>query len=302
MIDCLIKTAAVLSAVLTAASIPVAVAQQLEGTLAKVKERGAFVIGHRESSLPLSYLDGEGHPVGFSVDLCRAVADAVKTKLGRPDIRIEFVPVTSSTRIPLVQNGAVDIECGSTVNYLARQKQVAFSLTTFPVQKQILTKVGSGVRGIDDLKGKTVAITQGTDTLELFNRLNRERGLNLRIVTGKDHAESFLLVSTDRAVAFIDDSVLMASFRATAPDPRAWIVVPGNPEIDPYALMFRRDDPAFKALVDETIVGMMKGGNFAALYSRWFEQPIPPRGINFQTPMPDTMKVLIAHPNDQARQ
>ena len=165
-----------------------------------------------------------------------------------------------------------------------------------------MTKVGSGIHGIEDLKGKTVAITQGTDTLELFNKLNKERGLNLRIVTGHDHAESFLLVSTDRAVAFIDDSVLIASFRATAPDPKAWIVVPGNPEIDPYALMFRRDDPAFKTLVDETITGMMKDGKFAALYTRWFEQPIPPRGINFQTPTPDTMRALIAHPNDQARQ
>ena len=299
MIHRLVQAAAVS---LAAASLSPAAAQPFEGTLAKVKQRGAFVIAHRESSLPLSYLDGDQHPVGFSVDLCRAVADAVKAKLGDPGIRIEFVPVTSSTRIPLVQNGAADIECGSTVNYLARQKQVAFSVTTFPVQKQLLTKVGSGIRGIDDLKGKTVAITQGTDTLELFNRLNRERGLNLKIVTGKDHAESFLLVSTDRAVAFIDDSVLMASFRATAPDPKAWAMVPGLPDIDPYALMFRRDDPAFKALVDDTVVGMMTSGKFAALYSRWFEQPIPPRGINFQTPMPDTMKALIAHPNDQARQ
>ena len=201
-----------------------------------------------------------------------------------------------------MQNGTVDIECGFTVNYLARQKQVAFSVTTFPVQKQILTKVDSGIKGIDDLRGKTVAITQGTDTLELFDRLNKERSLNLKIVKGKDYAESFLLVCTDRAVAFVDDSVLMASFRATAPDPKAWTVVPGNPEIDPYALMFRREDPAFKALVDETVVDLMKTGKFAALYSRWFEQPIPPRGINFQSPMPETMKTLIAHPNDQARQ
>ena len=276
-------------------------AEPVEGTLKQVKERGVFAIGNRESSLPLSYLDNGGQPIGFSVELCRNVADAVRAKLGMPDIKTTFVTVTSATRIPLVQNGTVDIECGSTVNYLSRQKQVAFSVTTFPVQKQILTKVDSGIHGIDDLKGKTVAITQGTDTLELFNKLNTERKLDLRIVQGKDHAESFLLVSTGRAVAFVDDSVLMAAFRATARDPEAWVVVPGNPDIDPYALMFRKDDSTFKALVDETVVGLMKSGKFAEIYARWFEQPIPPRGVNFQLPMPESLKALIANPNDKAR-
>lgn len=290
-----------LAAILVLALAPPARAQPLEGTLKQAKERGVFVIGNRESSLPLSYLDNEGKPVGFSIELCRNVADAVRARLGMPGLRTEFVTVTSATRIPLVQNGTVDIECGSTVNYRARQKQVAFSVTTFPVQKQILTKVDSGIRGIDDLKGRTVAITQGTDTLELFNRLNTERKLDLRIVQGKDHAESFLLVGTGRAVAFVDDSVLMAAFRATASDPKAWVVVPGNSDIDPYALMFRKDDPIFKALVDETVVGLMKSGRFAEIYARWFEQPIPPRGVNFQSPMPESMKALIADPTDKAR-
>jgi glutamate/aspartate transport system substrate-binding protein len=259
------------------------------------------VIGNRESSLPLSYLDNDGQPVGFSVELCRNVADAVRAKLGMPGLKTAFVTVTSATRIPLMRNGTVDIECGSTVNHLTRQKQVAFSVTTLPVQKQILTKVDSGIRGIDDLKGKSVAITQGTDTLELFNKLNRERGLDPKVVQGKDHAESVLLASTGRAVAFVDDSVLMAAFRATASDPKAWAVVPGNPDIDPYTPMFRKDDPAFKALVDETVVGLMKSGRFAEIYARWFEPSIPPRGVNFQSPMPDSLKALIADPSDKAR-
>ena len=297
-----IKIAAGLVAALFLYGSAPAAAQPLEGTLKQVKERGVFTIGNRESSLPLSYLDNDGKPIGFSIDLCRNVADAVRARLGMPGIKTEFVTVTSATRIPLVQNGTVDIECGSTVNYTSRQKQVAFSVTTFPVQKQILTKVDSGIHGIDDLKGKAVAITQGTDTLELFNKLNTERKLDLKIVQGKDHAESFLLVQTGRAVAFVDDSVLMSAFRATASDPKAWVVVPGNPDIDPYALMFRKDDPQFKALVDETVISLMKTGRFAEIYKRWFEEPVPPRGVNFQSPMPEAMKELIAHPSDTARQ
>jgi glutamate/aspartate transport system substrate-binding protein len=275
---------------------------QLGSTLQKAKDTGVFTIGHRESSVPLSYLDDSAHPVGFSVDLCRRVADAVKARVGRPDLRIEYVPVNSSNRIPLVQNGTVDIECGSTVNYLVRQQQVAFSVTTFPVQKQILAKKVSAISGIDDLRHKTVAITTGTDTLQLFNKLNTERQLDLRIIQGKDHAESFMLVDTERAVAFLDDSVLMASFRASARKPEDWIVVPGLPEIDPYALMLRKDDPSFKALVDGTVKGLMASGEFAKLYSKWFENPIPPHNLNFQAPMPDSLKALIAAPNDNARQ
>lgn len=271
------------------------------GTLQKVRETGTFTIGHRESSLPLSYLDADGKPVGLSVDLCRKVADAVKAKLGRPDIKVAYVAVNSSNRIPLVQNGTVDVECGSTVNYLARQQQVAFSVTFYPVQKQILTKVAAGIKGLDDLRGKTIAVTQGTDTLQIFTKLNADRQLGMRIVQGKDHAESFLLVETGRAVAFVDDDVLMSAFRATAAKPTDWVVVPGLPESDPYALMLRKDDTAFKALVDETVVGMMRSGEFATLYARWFETPIPPKGINFQAPMPDTLKALVASPSDKAR-
>jgi glutamate/aspartate transport system substrate-binding protein len=275
-------------------------AQEPGSTLQKAKETGSFAIGHRESSLPLSYLDGN-KPVGFSVDLCLRVADVVKARIGRPDLKIEYVPVNSSNRIPLVQNGTVDIECGSTVNYTVRQQQVAFSVTTFPVQKQILAKKVSNILGIDDLRHKTVAFTQGTDTVQLFNKLNAERQLDLRIIQGKDHAESVLLVDTDRAVAFVEDSVLLASFRANARKPDDWVVAPGLPEIDPYALMFRKDDLGFKALVDDTIKGLMASGEFAKLYSKWFENPIPPNNINFQAPMPDSLKALIAAPNDKAR-
>jgi glutamate/aspartate transport system substrate-binding protein len=269
-----------------------AVAQDLEGTLRKV--------GYRESSLPLSYLDDKQQPVGFSIELCRHVIEKVKGKLVMSDLKVEYNPVTSATRMPLVANGTVDIECGSTANQLARQKQVAFSVTFFVPQFKWLVRTDGGIRTADDLKGKTVAVTAGTNTAQFVNRLNNEEKLGLTIMQGKDHAESFLLVDTGRASAWMEDDILVAGFRANAKIPGDFKLLNSAYPSDPYALMFRRDDPQFKALVDETLIGLMHSGEFTKLYTKWFENPIPPKGINIQLPMSDKLKELVKEPNDKA--
>jgi glutamate/aspartate transport system substrate-binding protein len=278
---------------------PTAGAQALEGTLQKVKDSGTFTIGFRESSLPLSYLDDKQQPVGFSIELCRHVVDAVKSKLGLANLKVQYNPVTSATRIPLVANGTVDIECGSTANMLARQQQVAFSFTFFVPQFKWVARTDTGINRADDLKGKAVAVTAGTNTALFVAKLNNEQSLGLRIMPGKDHAESFLLVETGRASAWMEDDILLAGFRANARKPADFKLLDQAYPSDPYALMLRKGDPQFKALVDATLSGLMKSGEFDKLYAKWFENPIPPRGINIQLPMSDKLKELVKNPNDK---
>ncbi|MGV7030816.1 transporter substrate-binding domain-containing protein [Methylobacterium symbioticum] len=275
-------------------------ADDLTGTLKKVKETGTITLGYRESSVPFSYLDGSQKPIGFSIDLCGQVVEAVRKKLGLADLKVAYNPVNSATRLPLVANGTIDIECGSTANQLARQKQVAFSVSTFVAQFKWLTRTDSGVATPDDLKGKTVAVTAGTNTSQFLNKLNQDEGLKLSISQGKDHAESFLLVDTGRAAAFMEDDILLAGVRANAKDPSRFKILDRSYSADPYALMFRREDPDFKALVDETLIGLMKSGAFSRLYAKWFESPIPPRNLNLDFPMSDKLKDLIKTPSDKA--
>jgi glutamate/aspartate transport system substrate-binding protein len=291
-----IMTAGLLAAVSTTAS-----SQTLEGTLRKVKDSGTFTIGYRESSLPLSYLDEKQEPIGFSIELCRHVVEKVKSAIGAPDLTVKYNPVTSATRIPLVANGTVDIECGSTANMLARQTQVAFSVTFFAPQFKWIVRADGGIDTADDLKGKAVAVTAGTNTALFVARINNDEKLGLRILPGKDHAESFLLVETGRARAWMEDDILLAGFRANARSPGDFKLLEQAYPSDPYALMLRRDDPQFKALVDETLTGLMKSGEFARLYAEWFGSPIAPKGINIQLPMSDKLKELIREPNDKAR-
>jgi glutamate/aspartate transport system substrate-binding protein len=267
--------------------------------LQKIKDSGTFTIGFRESSLPLSYLDDSQQPVGFSIELCRHVVDAVKSRLGLPDLKVQYNPVTSATRIPLVANGTVDIECGSTANMLARQKQVGFSFTFFVPQFKWIARTDTGINGAADLKGKAVAVTAGTNTAQFVAKLNNEQNLGLRIMSGKDHAESFLLVETGRAGAWMEDDILIAGFRANARKPADFKLLEQAYPSDPYALMLRKDDPQFKALVDATLSGLMQSGEFDKLYAKWFENPIPPRGINIQLPMSDKLKALVKEPNDK---
>ena len=287
------------AASLLAAACAPAKAQDLEGTLKKVKDTGIFTIGHRDSSIPLSYLDDRLQPIGFSIELCRHVAQAVKAKLGTSSLKVAYNPGTSATRIPLVANGTVDIECGSTANMTSRQKQVGFSYTFFVPQFKWIARAGSGINSADDLAGKTVAVTAGTNTALFVNKINSEQKLGLTIMQGKDHAESFLLVETGRASAWMEDDILIAGFRANAKNPAEFKLLDKAYPSDPYALMFRKDDQPFKALVDETLARLMRSGEFERLYKRWFESPIPPKGINVQLPMSDALKRDIREPNDK---
>ena len=283
---------------LVGVSVP-AGTQELEGTLKKVKETGAITIGHRDSSIPLSYLDDKLQPIGFSIELCKRVTEAVKTRLGLPNLTVKYNPVTSATRIPLVANGTVDIECGSTANMTSRQTQVGFSYTFFVPQFKWITRTSSAITTEDDLRGKIVAVTAGTNTALFVNKMNNEGKLGMTIMQGKDHAESFLLVETGRAGAWMEDDILIAGFRANAKNPAEFKLLDKAYPSDPYALMFRKDDQPFKALVDETLARLMRSGEFERLYKRWFESPIPPKGINVQLPMSDALKRDIREPNDK---
>jgi glutamate/aspartate transport system substrate-binding protein len=287
------------AASLLAAACAPAKAQDLEGTLKKVRDTGSFAIGHRDSSIPLSYLDDRLQPIGFSIELCRHVAQAVKARLRTSSLKVAYNPVTSATRIPLVANGTVDIECGSTANMTSRQKQVGFSYTFFVPQFKWIARAGGGINSADDLAGKTVAVTAGTNTALFVNKINSEQKLGLTIMQGKDHAESFLLVETGRATAWMEDDILIAGFRANAKQPSEFKLLDKAYPSDPYALMFRKDDQPFKALVDETLARLMQSGEFETLYKQWFESPIPPKGINIQLPMSDALKRDIREPNDK---
>jgi glutamate/aspartate transport system substrate-binding protein len=273
--------------------------QDLEGTLKKAMETGTFTIGYRESSLPLSYLGEALQPVGFSVELCKRVVDAVKTKLGTSDLTIKYNAVTSANRIPLVANGTVDIECGSTANMSARQKQVGFSYTVFVPQFRWIARAKGDINSAEDLRGRTVVVTAGTNTALFVNKMNNDHKLGMTVVQGKDHAESFLLVETGRTSAWMEDDVLIAGFRANAKVPADFKLLDKSYPSDPYALMLRKDDPQFKALVDDTLAKLMRSGEFEKLYVRWFESPIPPKGINIQLPMSDALKRAINEPNDR---
>ncbi|GJD54004.1 Glutamate/aspartate import solute-binding protein [Methylobacterium crusticola] len=294
-----LKRAAV-AATMTLVLMTAANADGLTGTLKKVKETGTITLGYRESSVPFSYLDGNQKPIGFSMDLCGQVVEAVRKKLGMADLKVAYNPVNSATRLLLVANGTVDIECGSTANQLARQKQVAFSVSTFVAQFKWLTRTDSGIASPDDLKGKPVVVTSGTNTSQFLNKLNQDERLGLKISQGKDHAESFLLVDAGRAAAFMEDDILLAGVKANSKDPSKFRILDKSYSADPYALMFRREDPDFKALVDETLVGLMKSGVFTQLYTRWFETPIPPRDLNLSFPMSEKLKELIKAPSDKA--
>lgn len=284
----------------TIATISSAQAQGLGPTLSKIKETGTFTIGNRDSSLPLSYLDDRQQPVGFAIDLCNLVAAKLKTRLGLPEMKIVYQSVTSSNRIPLVQNGTVDIECGSTANTIPRQSAVAFSLTTYQPQFKWIALKASGLKTTDDLKGKAVVVTQGTNTAQFVLKLNTEKALDMKIVQGKDHAESFLLMQTGRAVAFMEDDILLAGLKANATTPDDFTFLGDSFPSDPYALVVSRTDPGFKQLVDETLSETMKSGAYDKLYAKWFESQIPPKGINLNFPQSEKLKELIKTPSDKA--
>jgi glutamate/aspartate transport system substrate-binding protein len=274
-------------------------AEELTGTLKKIKETGAITIGYRDSSIPFSYLDDNQKPIGFAIDICYRIVDAVKQELKLDKLAIEFNPVTSSTRIPLLANGTIDLECGSTTNNAERLKQVAFTNTHFLTATRFVSKKSSHLNSIDDLKGKTVVSSSGTTNIKQLTETNAARNLNINIVPAKEHAESFLMVETDRAAAVVLDDVLLASFVAGSKDPDAYVMSKdafSKPE--PYGIMLRKDDPAFKKVVDAATAALYTSAEGQKLYDKWFMQKIPPKGLNLNTPITPELKTEFAHPSD----
>jgi glutamate/aspartate transport system substrate-binding protein len=274
-------------------------AQGLGAVLQKIKETGTITIGNREASVPFSYLDDSQKPIGFSLDLCGLVVDKVRATIA-PNLKVEYQAVNSSNRIPLVKNRTVDIECGSTANTIPRQSEVAFSVTTYAPQFKWLALKSSGVKTTDDLKHKSVVVTQGTNTAQFVAKLNADKALGLKILQGKDHAESFLLVQTGRASAFMEDDILLAGLKATAVAPDDFVILEDAFPSDPYALVLSKDDPGLKALVDDVLKAAMKSGEYDKLYTKWFETPIPPRNVNLHFPQSEKLKGLIESPSDKA--
>ncbi|SFD43580.1 amino acid ABC transporter substrate-binding protein [Paracidovorax konjaci] len=271
---------------------------QANDTLAKVKASGTITEGVRESS-GLSYTLGDGKYTGFHYDVCAHVISDIQKQLGLAKLEVKYQPVTSQNRIPLVQNGTVDIECGSTTNNQARQKDVAFAVTTYVEEVRIAVKANSGIAGIKDLNGKTIATTTGTTSVQTLRKNKRADGLTFKEVFGKDHSDSFLLLESGRADAFIMDGSILASNIAKSKAPNDFKIVGETLSVEPIAIMIRKDDAGFKKAVDDSIKGMMKSGEMAKLYDKWFLQPIPPNNVKVGLPASDATKAAWANPNDK---
>ena len=268
-------------------------------TLSKIKEAGAATMGVRESSGVLSYTLGDGKYVGFHVEVCTRVLGDVQKKLGLAKMDIKYQPVTSQNRIPLVQNGTVDIECGSTTNNATRQKDVSFAVTTFVEEVRIAVKANSSITSIGQLNGRNVATTTGTTSVQLLRKHERATGVDFKEVFGKDHADSFLLLETGRADAFVMDGQILAGNIAKSKNPADYRIVGEVLSVEPIAIMIRKDDPAFKKAVDESIMAMIKSGDMAKAYDKWFVQPIPPSNTRVGLPASEATKAAWANPNDK---
>lgn len=268
-------------------------------TLKKIADTGKITLAYRESSVPFSYLAGPGQPVGFAVDISNAVADAVKKRLNNPAIKVELQPVTSLNRIPLVQNGTVDLECGSTTNNSVRGKDVQFATNYFYTGTRLLTKKTSGIKNFSDLAKRKISTTSGTTNAQVVRKYDRDNKLDMEILMGKDHEDSLLLVDTGRADAFAMDDILLYGLMANARNPAEWDVVGDALQVEPYACMLRKDDPQFQALVNGVIGGMMKSGEFEKLYTKWFMSPIAPRGQSLKLPMGKELRDNLSAQSDK---
>jgi glutamate/aspartate transport system substrate-binding protein len=274
-------------------------AQELTGTLKKIKDSGTITLGVRESSIPFNYNLGGVRQVGYSYEIMTRAVDAIKAELKLPNLQVKEIPVTPQNRITLIQNGTVDIECSSTTNNAERQKQVAFSNSIFIIGTRLMTKKDSGIKDFSDLKGKNVVTTAGTTSERLLRKMNDDQNMGMNIISAKEHGQSFLTLESGRAAAFMMDDALLYGERAKARKPDDWVVV-GKPQTrEAYGCMLRRDDPQFKKVVDNTIAGLMKSGAVNGIYDKWFMQPVPPKGLNLNFQLSDDMKALFKNPNDK---
>lgn len=272
---------------------------QASDTLEKIRQTGSITLGHRDSSIPFSYSVGSGEPIGYAIDICAAVVAAVKDTLQMPNLVVKYQLVTSQNRVPLVENGTVDLECGSTTNTLARQEQVSFGPNYIMVGVSAAVKKSSGIKSFAELDARTISTTTGTTSTRLLRTYKKTENIQVKEIYGKDHADSFLLLESGRASAFIMDDVLLAGQIATSLEPDNYEILTETLRQEPYGIMFRKDDTAFKQLVDTTVGGLMKSGKINEMYAKWFTTPIPPRGVNLNYPMSEATKALYLSPSDQ---
>ena len=292
----------ILGAAIAAALISTPVfAAELTGTLKKINDSGTITLAHRDSSIPFSYIaDGSGKPVGYSHDIQVAVVEQLKKDLNKPDLKTKYNLVTSQTRIPLIQNGTVDVECGSTTNNVERQQQVDFSVGIFEIGTRLLSKKDSPYKDFADLKGKNVVTTAGTTSERILKAMNADKQMGMNVISAKDHGEAFNMLESGRAVAFMMDDALLAGEMAKAKKPTDWAVTGTPQSYEIYGCMVRKGDPEFKKAVDDAIVAYYKSGKINDTYNTWFQSPIPPKGLNLMFPMSDELKALIANPTDKA--
>jgi glutamate/aspartate transport system substrate-binding protein len=268
------------------------------GTLKKVKDTGTITIGYREASIPFSYLDQNQKPVGYAMDICYKVVDAVKEKLNMPNLKVALTAVTPSTRIPLMANGTIDLECGSTTNNAERKQQVDFGMTYFVIKYRFVSKKASNLDTIADLKGQTVVSTAGTTVIKALNELNTADKMGMNILSANDHGAAFLMVETGRAKAFLMDDILLYGLVANSKNPADFHISSASLGVEPYSLMLRKDDPEFKKVVDDAMTKLYKSGEIEKIYSKWFLSAIPPKGITLDFPISDSLKRVFANPTD----
>jgi len=270
-----------------------------DGTLKKIKDSGAITIGHRDASLPFSYYDDKQQPIGYAMDLCMKIVDGLKAELKIPALKVNYQLVTSANRIPLMANGTIDLECGSTTNNIPRQEQVWFTITHFVTANRWISKKSSNIKTLQDLKGKTIVSTAGTTNIKQATEINAAQNLGMNIVSANGHAEAFQMVETGRAVAFVMDDILLAGLAAQSRAPGDYVISAEAMSLpEPYGIMVRKDDKAFKAAVDKIMSAVYTSGQINAIWEKWFQKPVPPKGINMNLPMPAVFKKVVAKPID----
>lgn len=286
-------------ALATASPAVMAANAPLTGTLKKIKDDGVIVVGVRDASIPFSYYDEKQEPIGYSMDLTNLIIDRIRKEVGAPDLKVRKIPITSQNRISLLQNGTIDFECTTTTNNAERAKQVDFTNNFFEVGTRLLVKSGSPIADFTDLKGQTVVVGAGTTSDRILRTLNTEKKLEMNIISAKDHSESFLTLSTGRAKAMMMDDALLAGERAKTKNPAEWTITGTPQSFEAYGCMVRKDDAQLKALLDDVIAKAETSGEMAKIYNKWFMSPIPPKGLNLDFPMTQSMKKLFSHPSDK---
>ena len=281
---------------LLAALVAPAMAQ--DGTLKKIKDSGSITIGHRDASLPFSYYDDKQQPVGYAVDLCMRIVNAVKSELKMPKLEVKYQLVTSANRIPLMAIGTIDLECGSTTNNIARQKEVSFTITHFVTANRWIAKKSANAKSLANLKGKTIVSTAGTTNIKQITEINGQQNLGMNIISANGHPEAFQMVETGRAVAFVMDDILLAGLAAQSRAPKDYAISAVALSVEPYGIMLRKDDAAFKKVVDAAMVNTYKSGAINGIYQKWFQKPVPPKNVNLNLPMSAAFKKVVANPTD----